>query len=561
MIRSGLVKIRVRFLLSRIWHRVYHERMLSLVIVDDEMDHLSAIKSLVDWPSIGLKLVATASDGREGLAAVRRHQADILIADIHMPQMTGLELAEAVRKECPHTKVIFLSGHDEFEYIRSALRISAHDYLLKPVSAENLISTVRSAASSRWQALHAAETETLARQRLADSFPLLRERYVADALTGRMPTSQLLEKVEYLQLQPGFPPWQVLLIKLPSVKQSTEDQELDRVALVQTLVALESLRGRFMHAWTSESELALVIGSASPERPTQPQELEELSQHAMWRYRGRGLAHPLVGVSREVLALDNLRAAFVQAEEAVTLHLAVEPGQLIRHSDVVTAALDPLFYDETESELVKLVQTGNAPECSTLIRSWYFSASRQTPEGTVLKSWVASLLLAAQRTAARFAGESFPGGPALSLTWQAVSTLDSGDDLVHYAVSRCQEFALAVAAAAENRTSSLARRIKLAIEERYAENLTLAEFADLENLTPYYIGTVFRREFGLTFSDFLTRTRMNQARDLVAATSMKTQEIAALVGFSNVSYFCSVFRNHFGVSPTRLRDSSARIET
>ena len=117
--------------------------MYSVFLVDDEPILLEGIRSKIDWESIGINFVGEATDGEIALSMLQELKPDILITDVKMPFMDGLELAAAIKKIQPWIKIIILSGHDEFDYAKKAISIGVEDYLLKPFTASEVIESVK----------------------------------------------------------------------------------------------------------------------------------------------------------------------------------------------------------------------------------------------------------------------------------------------------------------------------------------------------------------------------------------------------------------------------------
>ena len=117
---------------------------INLLIVDDEPIITQGLRYTIPWDTYGIKVVGEAEDGKEALEILRKQQVDIVLTDVRMPVMDGIELARTINEQMPRTRVIVISGYDEFEYAREAMRFGVKDYLLKPVDIDELLERVNS---------------------------------------------------------------------------------------------------------------------------------------------------------------------------------------------------------------------------------------------------------------------------------------------------------------------------------------------------------------------------------------------------------------------------------
>lgn len=150
--------------------------MYTVVFADDEVELRQAILQRIDWEGLGFSVVADAENGVEALEAVEQHEPDLLITDIRMPLMTGIELARRVREVCPATQIVFLSGYDDFGYAQEAIRYNVISYLLKPISAAELseeLGHIRAKMDARLEELRHAGADPQTEKRLAETEFLL----------------------------------------------------------------------------------------------------------------------------------------------------------------------------------------------------------------------------------------------------------------------------------------------------------------------------------------------------------------------------------------------------
>ena len=215
--------------------------MIKIFLVEDEVVMRNGIKNNIPWEKEGLLFAGEASDGELAYPLIKKVQPDILITDIRMPFMDGLELSELVKKEFPRIKIIILSGYNEFDYAKQAIHIGVTDYLLKPITASKLLEAVKKVAEVIER--EREEENMLERYRLemAENTVLDRQRLFKDLVTSRIGFKEALERGEQLGMELSASFYQLMLFKLiPSGPSSVWS---DRVLSCQEAIE-ERMEGR-----------------------------------------------------------------------------------------------------------------------------------------------------------------------------------------------------------------------------------------------------------------------------------------------------------------------------
>ncbi|MED4959640.1 response regulator, partial [Paenibacillus macerans] len=178
-----------------------------VLIADDEMIIREGIRDSVNWEQLRLTVAAEAEDGEEALELAVRHDVHILLVDLNMPIMDGIELMKRVREQLPGCKIVIITGHDEFAYAQKAIRLQVKDYILKPANPaqlEKVLLQVRTELEE--EAERQLHWQTASRQ-ISRSYPLLRERFCQEWVDGSMTEAEILEQLQFLKLPAACPDW------------------------------------------------------------------------------------------------------------------------------------------------------------------------------------------------------------------------------------------------------------------------------------------------------------------------------------------------------------------
>lgn len=192
----------------------YSETHWRVLIADDECIIREGIRDSVDWESLRLTVVAEAEDGEEALEKAIQHDVHIMLVDLNMPIMDGIELMKQVRERLPNCKIVIITGHDEFAYAQKAIRLQVKDYILKPANPAQLEKVLRQVRGELEEEASKQQQWQQASQQLSRSYPLLRERFCQQWLDGGMTADEIAEQLRFLQLPDACPDW-LGVIRLP----------------------------------------------------------------------------------------------------------------------------------------------------------------------------------------------------------------------------------------------------------------------------------------------------------------------------------------------------------
>lgn len=513
------------------------EESLRVLVVDDELPLREELRSF-DWHTHGFELAGEASNGAEALAFCRRHRPDVIITDITMPVMDGLQLIRILRTELPHTQIILLTCHSEFEFAKEAIAIGAIDYLLKvTMEAAELISALNraKAAALRERSHRRNEREEL---RLRLSCELLHftqgEPGYGDKKFGTFLKEALQCSLPFrlISLHAETPP-QIRFILKREVEQR-----------------LERLEGEHSFTWLPVKEGVYLLFIPHAERMN-PKELGIWLEKVL-----RELKHDIMG-----------QLSFLCGE--ADLYAVV--GPLIHRTDDFTVSCrfassrHPLRFYLPESDVL-LGETETVPTSAETaaaemaarlhiikddpgkLTEWIRKDFRTWAEDgrfhpDLLKGWVNEWRREWLREERNWI--------AFSRRTRTVAERRTLDELIAVLIHEVET------------SRNNQRRIRTEVEEamRYmndhlASPITLAVVAEQVGLSPHHLCRIFPEETGISFHDYLKHQRMEQAAHLLRHTSLRVYEVAHRVGISSYRYFTAMFRDYAGVTPRDFKKNA-----
>ena len=528
-----------------------------VLLADDEAEIRQGISRKIDWAAQGFELAGEAENGAEALELAEQIRPDVVLTDIKMPFMDGLELCRRLRRQLPAAKLVVFSGFDDFEYARQAVSMGVSEYIMKPVNArelEGVLASLRSQLEAQRQ--QRRDMEAL-RRRYEESLPVLRELFFARLLDGRVPPDQLAERAARFELELPGGPWAAALVQMDlPAGQPAERDELLLLSVRSFLEEHFELEGCWLRTLLYNDAVALLAGLQNPEQlyPLMS-ELERLCALAP-SCLGLGLT---VGLGQLCGAAGQLHQSMEGAIAALDYRLLMGGGRVLYIGDLEPdASLRLSLDDEDQRALATAVKLGSEEQLDATLHELLdrVRASRLPPAQCQL--YVLEIVTCLVRLA-RSGGVEVEDvfGPDFAGAVPAAQ-FASLERLGEWLGERCRRLRELLG---RRRTDSAGRTV----EE--AKSYIAAHFADSDlgveavcehlHLSPTYFFTLFKRETGQSFTACVTEQRMAEAARLLRETEEKTYLIAQRTGYADPNYFSYVFKRHFGMTPSKYRAGQA----
>ncbi|MFC5650482.1 response regulator [Paenibacillus solisilvae] len=517
---------------------------IRLLIVDDEPVICQGLRQTIPWDKIGVGVAGEAYDGAEALQFVSAQPVDLVLTDINMVGMDGLELAKELKERWPQIRIIIVSGYDDFEYARRALRLGIEDYLLKPVNIEELMAMVLRICT---EISHDAEQEKkrereswvkwmiqlvqggAAIQKDAETPPS-----AAHVLSSyRFVASQLEDYAEWTDRTPE--------------EQQQSARKLWESTVHASLKPYDQEVISFFHH--PNLLLSLCIGSRQVSRLDLTNALSEAQSLVPSAPR----LH--FGVSPAFSQLDEASPRCMEAIAALQLTAVPDDRTVLFHNDEQISRRHPLPFSpfELEKQLVHVLFHGSYEELDEVIGS----IMRQFRERGYL---VKEILQAFKELSIILQRRLHTNGMDLS---ERADLFNTGEvDLLVHNSYRAMESLLRkelwslhsiIHSSLSNKNHWITERVNKHIYSRYHTDLKASEVAAWLKITPNYFSNLFKQNFGKGFAEYLNEVRIERAKASLVGTDERVFEIAEKVGYKEYKYFCSIFKSYTGITPTQYR--------
>ncbi|WP_223589065.1 response regulator transcription factor [Neobacillus bataviensis] len=517
--------------------------MHKAVIVDDEIFFRQGLKSLIDWKSCGFDVVADASNGEDALAIIHKIKPDLVVTDIRMPVLDGLELIKQLKqKEGHHPKFIIISGHSDFKYAQQAVRYGVHDFILKPIDQEEVEGTLKSLSKSvTEQKIMFEKDKELKKAIILDNliFGMVDEREVNE-LSSDLSLEDVSEyyymvvEVNGLPLLPGDAECQ-LKEKLTNIIRDIQDTRIG--VLIQDL---------------GQGSYGVIIPATYLKRFQM-----QIAQFAHWTYGLLtkcmnqkitffiGSAVPKLHLIRNSYetAQEIRQYKYTQEEQNIFLYHEFEKNRLITYTELEDSYYHLLMEHVEENTTISIMETIDK---IFLQFSW-----RRMAKAAVLASitrCVHSILKIIK---------NMDGDESQLKTFQNMLYLQNYNVTLQQLRKLFLEYVLEskeyIVILRKQSANGEANKIKQFVDLHYRENISLKTIAAKFYMNPVYLGQLFKKAYGIYFKDYLLQVRISEAKKLLRQTEMKIYEIAESVGFNNTDYFVTIFGRLEKITPTEYR--------
>ncbi|OMG01373.1 DNA-binding response regulator [Paenibacillus sp. FSL R7-0337] len=504
------------------------------MIVDDEPMQIQGLLKHIRWEALGYRTPLTARSGMEALKVLQENKVDVLITDVAMPGMTGIELLARIQADYPQQQsmqTVIISGFDEFEFVQEAIQLGAKAYVLKPVKTEELeqkLEALRTAAEKKKR----LEQETaLLREKVTESREVLLERFIKDLTGGWIHSDELLDSWRRLLDLPAGE-WQatLFLFDCDSLHLHHSHDAKEQILLGEGLqnavkLGLDGFSGAYIGT-AGAGETAVLVLEAVPEvRARLEKQLSFIQEVLHEQYN----ASVTVGVSREACSWTEIPLLYKEVRHIIADARLAAYGQIAycdRH--LLNEYHDFRLREEYIPEIVRLLELGENSKAfgmgllSELARK--LKRNQDTDTETNIRMW--------QRL----------------IDCNGVEEVRKAvlEYLAHYTQHKQKE--------QTTQQHHLIQQVRQHLAAHLQENLTVKQLAGLYHLNSSYLSVLFKKETGQTISEYVQETRMNKAKELLRDPGIKVYEVAEQVGFQTAAYFTFLFKKTTGTTPQEYRD-------
>lgn len=533
-------------------------RKIKVFLVEDEVIIRSGVKKSINWEQEGYEFVGEASDGELAYPMILKEKPDILITDIRMPFMDGLELSRLVKKELPDIKILILSGYDEFEYAKKAIKIGVTEYLLKPISAAKLTEVLNAVAETIRQ-------ENEEKNLLETYFAEMRENTERDKmrlfeklLMGDLSMGEILEAVERFGMNLGASCYKIVLFKILANLENHvyAEQMVDACSSVEQAASM--MEGVYVFQRGVEGWAFLLTAQDEKSMEESAKILYQNLKQAMKNYTQ---LEYFGGIGSTVPRIRSLKQSFREADRAFAARFVEEANQIISQKEFEKSQMEEglkmqgvVQIGKSREMLQKFLSNGTREEVKAFSDAYISRIEEENIRSTMVRQYVViDVCIVILSFCERISSANRLQEEAEELQ-KMMQKIHSLSEIKKYVVRLLNEAIELRDAESGRRYSDLIAAAKKEIENHYmTEEISLNTVAISVGMSPSYFSSIFSKEAGKTFVEYLTEVRIEKAKEFLMCSSMKTSEIGYEVGYKDPHYFSYIFKKVQGCSPKEYR--------
>lgn len=527
---------------------------LRVLIADDEYIIRDGLRGF-PWRDFGCEVVGEAEDGEEALMLAKVMQPDIILTDIKMPEMDGLQFAAASKKELPGVEIVLLTGFDNFDYAQTAIRTGVYDYLLKPVDYEKMKETIGKLCERiRTRASRDMHYKNL-QKKYEQSLPLLVNRLTYDLIHGRVyGREDLKRKLELFDVR--IDTYMIMVARMKNLEHLLDEQRIEQWLLEFGISNIcEEVLSRYcsrvlMDCDSNEYRFILCFPAESREDDCMAISAQACGkiQSAVQGYIGENICFGLSEMGSDAYQMNKY---YQQAVEACRQNSVVGDTGFLQYRDVKTAIHSSWLMPEGEKQLLlEAVVAGRVDEVAHALRRL------QEDDGAVAEGITAMRYLLTGLLADCICLEtgSAARNPIINEGIASFFACETSTDLF----AKAKELFLHITRQNGERHKDYhemtVKRILAYLEEHYHEDISLDHISDVFQLSGSYIGRLIKKHTGQSFLEHLVGIRISSAEQLLGDSNSTVASVAEQVGYRDQSYFISVFKRINGMTPKEYQN-------
>lgn len=535
---------------------------IKVFLVEDEMVIRRGIKNSIDWEKEGYIFCGEASDGELAYPMIIKEKPDILITDIRMPFMDGLELCKLVKKELPNIKILILSGYDEFDYAKEAIRLGVTEYLLKPISSGKLLEALNGVSESIRREKEDKDLVRKYMEEMRENTEHEKQKFFEQMIAGNLSMADALETGKKCEMNLSAGMYNLLLFRFTLGKENRKSGEL----LGEAEYAIEKLTERLEYVFEFQRGVegwAFLLMADNEEQMSE--RVKELSKDLEEIMKNYSTIAYFGGIGQPVARLRELEESFREAERALAARFTMELNRIISVEDIRMAqnvdTLDDIEItsfgeiEKTRTMLEKFLNNGAEDEIDEFVDVYINELPEENLKSVLMRQYIIMdayiVMMSFCEKIEGIEGEMQAQSEELKNSMKTIQTLEEIKNYIRMLLKKIIGVRDTISG---RRYSDIIEIAKDQIRKTYmSDEISLNTIAAEVGMSPSYFSSIFSKEMGKTFVEYLTEIRMDRAKELLMCSSMKTSEIGYEVGYKDPHYFSYIFKKTQNCTPKEFR--------
>ena len=502
--------------------------MYKVMLVDDEKLIIEGLKNIIDWKEVGLEVVETALNGKEAFDKFNENKIDIIITDINMPQVTGLELIKYIRDIDLNVKFVILTGYDEFNYAKEAIKYDVNNYILKPINEEELKDTLINIVRE------------LDKKNKRDIEILDKNRKLLQYINGNLDREFIYSIEKILNIDIYSKKYTVASIHI------TSEYDGDLFSNIRDIIDNNTSNG--YEILNSNEGQAVLINSW--DNNIEKKDIINYYENIKNKIIKKLESYIFIAIGEVVDKITEIDVSYDIAKELKKYSLTEEKNSCIYLDLIKDKKEKRITFKEEIDILNKYIIERDIVEIERIVGE-IIDNEELTPRN--IYDFSIKVIILIDEISNELKINRNYKSDNLSSTIVDLCNENTRESINTFIISEIKEI-VDIMSSNDNKYSPVIQQIINIVEEKYYEELSLKTLSYKYNINSSYLGQIFSKEVGMSFSEYLNKIKNLKAKDLILNTNMKINDIAKMVGYIDSSYFYRKFKKYYGVSPSTLRE-------
>lgn len=537
--------------------------MYKLLVVDDEFNIRDGIANAIAWNTIDVQIVGTAIDGVAALEKVETLSPDIIITDVSMDDMDGLELSSIVKTKYPDIKIVILSGYEEFEYVQKALELKVHSYIMKPIRSIELIETIKNVIVEIKKEKELKQKINSMELEIDKTKSLLVERFLFNLVHGNIVSAdEFHAQAEFLDIKFTRQYYTCLLVTIPEHYKISKDAGIKKIqSLVYGIreIIFNIMNQLEVRAITDElGSMAFIVGNNSQSEKDFHSIITSQLELAMETITRLLQIKAVFAVGAVYKTPYEISKSFKEASLASEHNLMTGEAMIVHINDITSTFGTPCTYPiEKESLLLKSLSEVNIEKTNSIITEMFIEIKNQHYTKSRIKTDIMGLISVLSRKTMDMDVDVYQlFDENLHDPYTALDQYNTIEQIENWVKNIAEKTIYEIKNKQSNSTKSVIKKANKYLEDNYMDpSLSLVTISEHLCLSASYFSRLYKKESGVNYVEVLTKIRIGKAKEMLKKTNQKISTISELVGYTNSKYFCTIFKKSMGITPVEYRET------
>lgn len=528
-----------------------------MLIVDDNNKDRRVLREIINWSSYDIEIIGEAANGREALKQVEVHRPDIIITDIYMPVVNGLDLVAEVRKSYSEVKIIFMSFYEDFEFAKSAIDLSVYGYIIKPIRKPEVEQAISKVLSVYKKEEENEEEKNKLSHHLEEAMPILKESFFRDMLFGVYGSEEeVLKRMEYFYItrfqNPSIRVF-TILVKNASLSISVAQQYSTEYS-IKELLTINSDTALVHVVQTSTDEYTILNISDKEDKSGSD---EDEINYVMDIYpRLDAILHNdfVIGISMHSQHMTDIHTMFKQARKAAAATFYSRKIPVVFYRDIIDSSSEQdashIYFDEMYSRIDELLMENDDREIWNYLKNQFTSAWNDEQYIRYQAFSIVNILqiniLEHRKNFKDIVDDDI-------VIWKKLNNINTIPELIKWLYKITLSVKQSLYGYAKSRNGQIVESIKRIIHEKYAEQIGINEIVQTIYMSSKQANNIFKKETGQSIFEYLVSYRIRVAKELLLQPDARISETAYRVGYVNSSHFSLLFKRITGKTPREFQ--------